>query len=65
MNMIIKLWAFGSSQPWATLGYNSEGRFIYNLAAVPPEIQLSHFSIEPDKEDSKVAMTHYGAKYSP
>ena len=61
----IKLWAEGMYEPWAEFPMNAEGRMTYNFSAVPDDIKLTQLTIEPDDSDSKVQMTHYGAKYSP
>ena len=63
--LLVKLWAEGINEPWATFPMNVEGRLSYNFYAVPDDIKLSHMTIEPDDPTSKVEMTHYGAKYTP
>jgi hypothetical protein len=58
--IIIKFWL--GHKIVTTFKMNPEGRLSYNIL---PEIIFDRLTIEPDDPDSKVTMTHYGAKYSP
>jgi hypothetical protein len=58
--IIIKLW--DGHDIVASWGMNPLGRLSINIL---DELKFNRITIEPDDPDSKVVMTHYGAKYSP
>jgi hypothetical protein len=58
--LIIKLWH--GPEIIASWGMNPEGRVSLNILQ---ELKFDRITIEPNDPDSKVQMTHYGAKYTP
>jgi hypothetical protein len=58
--LTVKFWS--KHIVYASMNMNAEGRLSYNF---PPDTFIDRITIEPDDPDSKVEMTHYGAKYTP